>query len=90
MVLDIETQEGNSKEFNGSAGISPITTHVLVEGPIIKDTLPISLLHVPLTQTGFSDDKDPALHNSRASFYDLNGKITYDINKNNKIDISIL
>ena len=31
---------------------------------------------------------DPFISNSRASFYDLNGKITYDINKNNKIDIS--
>ena len=31
---------------------------------------------------------DPALHNSRASFYDLNGKLTYDLNKNNKIDFS--
>jgi hypothetical protein len=32
--------------------------------------------------------KDPSLHKSRASFYDLNGKLTYDINKNNKIDFS--
>jgi hypothetical protein len=32
--------------------------------------------------------KNPALHNSRASFYDLNGKMTYNLNKNNKLEAS--
>jgi hypothetical protein len=32
--------------------------------------------------------KDPSLHRSKASFYDINGKLTYDLNKNNKIDFS--
>jgi hypothetical protein len=73
-VLDIGSKEGNRKEFAGNAGISPITTHISIEGPIIKDTL--TYIH------------DAALHKSRASFYDLNGKITYDLNKNNKIDFS--
>ena len=88
-VLDIGTKEGNRKEFAGSAGISPITTHVSVEGPIIKDTLTY-LLTARTTYSNwiFSLIKDPALHNSEASFYDLNGKLTYDFNKNNKIDFS--
>jgi len=38
-VLDIELKEGNRKEFAGNAGISPITTHLMIEGPFIKDTL---------------------------------------------------
>ena len=88
-VLDIGTQEGNRKEFEGSAGISPITTHLLLEGPIIKDTLTYILAaRTTYSNWIFGMIQDPALHNSRASFYDLNGKITYDINKDNKIDIS--
>jgi hypothetical protein len=88
-VLDIGSREGNRKEFAGNAGISPITTHVMVEGPIIKDTL----TYLFTARTTYSNwvlslINNPALKNSRASFYDLNGKITYDLNKNNKIDFS--
>jgi outer membrane receptor for ferrienterochelin and colicin len=83
------SKEGNRKEFAGNAGISPITTHISVEGQLIKDKLTY-LLTARTTYSNwiFGMIKDPALHNSRASFYDLNGKLTYDLNKNNKIDFS--
>src|SRR5665647_1749016 len=88
-VLDIGSKEGNRNEFAGSAGISPITAHICLEGPIIKDTL----AYILTARTTYSDwifglIHNPSLHNSRASFYDLNGKLTYDLNKNNKIDFS--
>lgn len=88
-VLDIGTKEGNRKKFDGSAGISPITTHFMVEGPLKKDTCTFILTG----RTTYSNwilklIDDPALQRSRASFYDLNGKITYDINKNNKLDLA--
>ncbi len=88
-VLDIGTKEGNRKEFAGNAGISPITAHVSVEGPIIKDTLTYDFTaRTTYSNWIFGLIKDPSLHNSRASFYDFNGKVTYDFNKNNKIDLS--
>ncbi|MGD0757099.1 MAG: carboxypeptidase-like regulatory domain-containing protein, partial [Bacteroidales bacterium] len=88
-VLDIGSNEGNRSEFSGSAGISPITTHIMVEGPIIKDTLTyIFTARTTYSNWIFDLIRDPALRNSRASFYDLNGKLTYDLNKNNKIDFS--
>jgi hypothetical protein len=88
-VLDIGTRDGNRQHFGGSAGISPITTHFLVEGPIKKDTCTFILSG----RTTYSNYilgliNDPSIKNSKASFYDLNGTITYDINKNNKIDFS--
>jgi hypothetical protein len=88
-VLDISTKDGNRNEFDGSAGISPITAHLMVEGPIIKDTL----TYIFAGRTSYSNwifgfINDPALVKSRATFYDLNGKITYDLNKNNRIDLS--
>ncbi|MCX6320654.1 MAG: TonB-dependent receptor [Bacteroidia bacterium] len=88
-VLDIESKEGNNKEFAGNIGISPITTHLIVEGPLIKDTLSY-LLTARTTYSNWIFDliKNPLLHNNRASFYDMNGKITYDLNKNNKLDAS--
>ncbi len=88
-VLDIGTREGNRQKFGGSAGISPITTHFLVEGPIKKDTC-IIILSGRTTYSNYILGliHNPALNNSRASFYDLNGTITYDIDKNNKVDFS--
>jgi hypothetical protein len=88
-VLDIAAKDGNRKEFAGNAGISPITTHLMIEGPIIKDTCTFILTG----RTTYSNwvlklIDDPALKKSRASFNDLNGKITYDLNKNNKVDFS--
>jgi len=88
-VLDIGTIEGNRKKFAGTAGISPITTHVSLEGPIIKDTLTyLFTARTTYSNWIFNLVQDPDLKNSRATFYDLNGKITYDLNKNNKIDFS--
>jgi hypothetical protein len=88
-VLDIVSKDGNRKEFLGNAGISPITTHFSIEGPIKKDTCTFILTgRTTYSNWIFGLLNNPALQRSRASFYDLNGKITYDINKNNKIDFS--
>jgi len=88
-VLDIGSLDGNRKEFAGSAGISPITTHLSVEGPIIKDTLTYILTgRTTYSNLIFGLIENQALQKSRASFYDFNGKITYDINRNNKLDFS--
>jgi hypothetical protein len=88
-VLDIGSKEGNRNKFAGNAGISPITTHFSVEGPIIKEKLSY-ILSARTTYSNwiFGLINDPAIRKSRASFFDLNGKLTYDLNKNNRIDLS--
>ena len=88
-VLDITPREGNRREFIGNAGISPITTHLVVEGPIKKDTIS----YLISARTTYSNwilglVTNPALRNSRASFYDINARISYDIDRNNKVDLS--
>ncbi len=88
-VFDIETKSGNRKKLSGSAGISPVTARLTIEGPVIKEKSSFIIG----SRTTYSDwilrriDK-PDIRNSRASFYDLIGKITYDINDRNIIDIS--
>ena len=88
-VLDISAKEGSRKEFSGNAGISPITTHLKVEGPIVKDTLSY-LFAGRTTYSNWILDliDDPSLNNSSASFYDFNGRLSYDPNRNNRIDLS--
>jgi hypothetical protein len=88
-VLDIIPRDGNRREFNGNAGISPVTTHFVVEGPVRADTV----YYLIAGRTTYSNwilglIENPALRNSHVSFYDLNARIAYDINKNNKVDFS--
>jgi hypothetical protein len=89
-ILDIVPREGNRTEFAGNAGISPITTHFVCEGPIVKDTL----FYLIAGRTTYSNwilrfIDDPALNKSRAFFNDLNARIAYDIDRNNKVDFSV-
>ena len=88
-VLDIGSKEGNRNGFAGNAGISPIATHLLLEGPLKKDTLTyIFSARTTYSNWIFGLINNPALKKSRASFYDMNGTVTYDLDKNNKIDFS--
>jgi hypothetical protein len=88
-VLDIGTINGNRQEFKGSAGISPVTTQIKLEGPLIKDTLSYLLT----TRTTYSDwifnlMNDPTLNKSKASFYDFNLKIAYDKNRWDRMEFA--
>jgi hypothetical protein len=88
-VIDINTKEGNRREVTGNTGISPVTTHLLVEGPIRQDIASFVLAG----RTTYSNwilglFDDPALQNSKASFYDVNSSISWDLNKKNKLIIS--
>jgi hypothetical protein len=88
-VLDISSRDGNRVHFKGNAGISPITTHLTIEGPIIKDKCTFILGgRTTYSNWIFSRINDPLISQSKASFYDLNTRIAYDIDKNDKVDFS--
>jgi hypothetical protein len=36
-VIDISTRQGNNKRYTARGGISPITAHAAIEGPIIPE-----------------------------------------------------
>jgi|WetSurMetagenome_2_1015567.scaffolds.fasta_scaffold11979_2 hypothetical protein len=88
-VLDIQSLEGSPNKFTGSFGISPITTRLMVSGPIKKDTL----YYILAGRTTYSNwifgklnNKD--IKNSRASFYDLNGTLTWNTGYKDKFEIT--
>lgn len=84
-VLDIYQKEGNSNKFHLSGGLGIVSSRLLAEGPITKGRGSFLLggrssyahLFLPL----FDID-------SKAYFYDLNTKLSYNINKNNNIYLS--
>ncbi|MGF1559429.1 MAG: carboxypeptidase-like regulatory domain-containing protein [Flavobacteriaceae bacterium] len=84
-VLDIFQKEGNSKQLKVNGGIGAVASRLLVEGPIIKDKAAFLVggrgsyahLFLPLF------DLD-----NTAYFYDLNTKLSYNINDRNSIYLS--
>jgi len=83
-IFDVSTRQGNMNKFSVRGGISPITGHVAVEGPVVKDKSAFVLS----ARTTYSDwilnqMEDPELRDSQAAFYDLAGTLTIEPNEKN-------
>ncbi|RED46085.1 TonB-dependent receptor [Seonamhaeicola aphaedonensis] len=84
-VLDIYQKEGNSKQFHANGGIGAVSSRLLVEGPLKKDSgsflfggrSSYAHLFLPLFDI-----------ENVAYFYDLNTKLSYKINDRNNIYLS--
>ena len=84
-VLDIYQRDGNSKEFKMQGGIGAISSRLLAEGPIVKDKGSFliggrsSYAHLFLKLTD---------NENSAYFYDLNTKLSYNLDDRNKLLLS--
>ncbi|PCI93853.1 MAG: hypothetical protein COB15_15590 [Flavobacteriales bacterium] len=88
-LLDIHMKEGNTKRFSTSGGIGLISSRLTVEGPIKKDK---SSFIVSARRT-YADlflklSSDTNINNNQLYFYDLNTKVNYQINENNRLFLS--
>ena len=87
-VLDITMRDGNNQSFSASGGIGLISSRLTLEGPVIKDKMAFivsgrrSYADVIGKMTGLVEN-DITLY-----FYDLNAKLNYKINDNNRIYLS--
>lgn len=84
-VLDIYQKDGNKKEYRATGGIGLIASRLLLEGPIVKDKASFlfggrsSYAHLFLPLFG---------NDNTAYFYDLNTKLSYNLNENNQLFLS--
>ena len=81
-VFDISTRQGNMNGYTARGGISPITAHAAVEGPLARD----KSAFVFSARSTYSDWilnqlEDNELQNSAAEFYDLSGTLTVEPNE---------
>lgn len=84
-VLDVRQREGNSKAFNGEAGVGLISARALVEGPIVKDRSSYMIAG----RRSYGDAFLQLTGNDNvAYFYDLNVKTNYTINDRNRLFLS--
>lgn len=88
-VMDIVLKEGSKEKFNVSGGISPLTGRLMIEGPIIKKKASF----IVSSRTTYSDWvlrqlKNLQLKKSSASFYDIQGLLTFDPDDKNSFSFS--
>jgi len=88
-VMEIVPAEGNRDKIKVSGGISPVTGRLMIDGPLISDKVSFIIGG----RTTYSDWllgmlSDERLKKSTASFYDLQGTLTADLNKKNSISLS--
>ncbi|MCA1756926.1 MAG: carboxypeptidase-like regulatory domain-containing protein [Bacteroidales bacterium] len=88
-VLNIVAKDGNKKEFAGTGGISPVTAHLMIEGPIIKDRTSFLLAgRSTYSNWVLKMIDDAQLKRSRIGFYDSNFRLVHEINKQNNLELS--
>ncbi len=88
-VLDIRTQDGSDKEFGAEGGIGLIASRLKLEVPIVKDKGSFSIN----ARRSYADlflqlSKDSVMRQRKLYFYDINTKLNYRINENNRIFFS--
>jgi len=84
-VLDVRQKDGNTKEIRVHGGVGLISSRLLVEGPLKKEKVSFLLAARASYVNLFLN---LANQPNRVSFYDLNTKISYEINQNNKLFLS--
>jgi len=88
-LLDVRMKDGNNKTFAATGGIGTISSRLTLEGPVFTEKVSFLLSGRRTYADVFLPfAKDPEVRDNSLFFYDLNGKINYTINDNNRIYLS--
>ncbi|MCB2220421.1 MAG: TonB-dependent receptor [Bacteroidetes bacterium] len=88
-LLDVRMKDGNSKKFSATGGIGTISSRLTLEGPIVKDKVTYLIsgrrtyADLFLRLSSNEDIRDNILY-----FYDLNGKVNWELDENNRFYFS--
>jgi hypothetical protein len=84
-LLDIRSKDGNNQKYSATGGIGLISSRLTVEGPVGKKASAIASARRTYADVflNFSNNED--LKGSTLYFYDMNAKINYRIDDNNRI-----
>lgn len=84
-ILDVRTKDGNNKKLEGSAGIGLLASRFLLEGPIKKDE---SSFIISARRSYVDVLTSGQTNGNKVYFYDLNGKVNWRKNNNNRFFIA--
>ncbi len=88
-VLEVQLKEGNKKKFSGAGGISPVTSHLMAEIPIVKEKSSL-LAAVRSTYSDWLLNVIPnkEFRGSKAGFYDVSLHYSNQLNKKDFINVT--
>jgi hypothetical protein len=88
-LLDVRMKEGNNKEYEANGGIGTIFSRLSVEGPLFKNEgsfiVAARRSYIDILARPFVD---VLREGARLNFYDLTGKLNYNLNKRNRVYLS--
>ncbi len=88
-VLDIRMKEGNKKKYGATGGIGTISSRLTLEGPIKEDKASFIVSgRRTYGDLALAAANDTNLRKSQLYFYDLNTKLNWNVNENNKVFVS--
>lgn len=94
-VLDVRMNEGNRKKFAGAGGVGIISSRLTLEGPIVKDKASFILAGrrtyfdiITRQINRINEGKEDFNPIPDYYFYDLNGKINFDIGEKDRFFLS--
>ncbi len=88
-VMDVEMRNGNDEEFDMKGGVGPVSSRLLIEGPIIKNKTSF-LIGGRASYTDWILKQIDVLEvrNSSATFYDLNARINHKFSQKHNLTLS--
>ncbi|MGB1218044.1 MAG: TonB-dependent receptor plug domain-containing protein, partial [Saprospiraceae bacterium] len=94
-VVDVKLRDGNRKKFEGAGGLGLIASRLTLEGPIVKDKGSFIIsgrrTYVDIFTSAINkrnEGNEDANLIPAYFFYDLNGKINYDLGEKDKVFVS--
>ncbi len=88
-LLDVRMKEGNAKEFEVNGGIGTVFSRLAAEGPLLKNRGSFIVAgrrsYIDILARPFVD---VLREGARLNFYDLTGKLNYNINDRNRVFLS--
>lgn len=88
-VVEMNMKDGNREKFGGEAGIGLISSRLTLEGPIVKNKSSFLVsgrrTYLDIITRPFFNSEDGVFG---YYFYDLNAKVNYEFDKNNRVYLS--
>lgn len=88
-VFDIQAREANKEQFSGKGGISPITSRLTLDIPLVKNKTSL-LIGGRTTYSNWvlSNVKNAAFSENRVSFFDIIAQLDHELDENNDLRVS--
>jgi len=87
-LLDIRMKEGNQNKFKAQGGIGTISSRLTLEGPITEKSSFMLSGRRSYADLFLPFASDPDVRKNTLYFYDLNGKMNFRIDENNRLYLS--